>query len=175
MKKLLLSIITLVLGLALVACGRDSTPEKVDNPDVENQSQSEESPKTEVFNIGDTIKMGDLQFTVHETRTSKGGDFIKAPEGIKYVYINTTVENTGSEEEAISSVMMFKLVDLEGTSHNIAIVEDAKGQVDGSLGAGRKVKGELVYKVPEDQNEFELEINPSLTGKGIGVVKITLQ
>jgi hypothetical protein len=118
--------------------------------------------------------MGNLQFTVNGVRTSKGNDFIKPKDGNVYLYVSVTVENTGSSEEVVSSLMIFKLVDKEGVSHDIALAVDANGQVDGSLAAGRKMKGELTYEVPKNVKDYELEINPTL-GDGIAIVKLQIK
>ncbi|GAG64650.1 unnamed protein product, partial [marine sediment metagenome] len=158
---------TLIFGLVL-ACGEVETkPEKVEElteeemiieePITEEKIEEviEETPKTEIFEIGDTIKMGNLQFKVNSVRTSEGDEFFKPDEGNVYLFVDITIENISNEEENISSLLMFKIVDKDGRSYNIALLGEAKGSVDGSLGAGRKMTGELSYEVLKDINEFE--------------------
>ncbi len=171
----------------VLACGEDVKPEKVEElteeeviieePITEEKVEEtiEETPKTEIFEIGDTIKMGNLQFKVNSVRTSEGGEFFKPDEGNLYLYVDITIENISNEEETISSILMFKIVDKDGRSYDMAIFGDTEGSVDGSLGAGRKMTGELSYEVSKNINEFELEINPELFGTGITIVRIPIE
>jgi len=178
---------TLIFGLVL-ACGEVETkPEQVEElteeeviieePITEEKIEEamEETPKTEIFEIGDTIKMGNLQFKVNSVRTSEGDEFFKPDEGNVYLFVDITIENISNEEENISSLLMFKIVDKDGRSYDIALSGEAKGSVDGSLGAGRKMTGELSFEVPEDIKDFELEINPEIFGTGIAIVRIPIK
>lgn len=66
MKKRIGTLLVLVLVFALVisGCGETTTPEKVDNND-QGQENENQQP-AEKFNVGDTVKMGDLHFTLWE-------------------------------------------------------------------------------------------------------------
>ena len=178
---ILFLILSLILNLGL-GCGEDVKPEKVEELTEEEQvtekkieEAMEETPKTEIFEIGDTIKMGSLQFKVNSVRTSEGDEFSKPDEGNVYLCVDITIENISNEEETISSLLMFKIVDKDGRSYDMAIFADAEGSVDGSLGVGRKMTGELSFEVPKDINEFELEINPEIFGTGIAIVRIPIK
>jgi hypothetical protein len=179
MKKFLSLILVVLLMVAFIGCSDNTTPEKVGNTDKTNEqgdTSGEDTQKTgenEIFKVGDTVKMGDLQFTVNGVRVSEGKTF-KPDEGNVYLMVDITVENIGSEEESVSSLLMFKLVDKDGMGYDLAISDDQQGQLDGSLAAGRKMKGEITYEVPKTINAFELEIDPSLFGDGIAVFDITL-
>lgn len=171
-KKIAAFLSIATIGMTLAACSvEDTNPEKVDKSDTveEVDSSTEDIVGTEVFNMGDTVKMGSLEYTVHGVRTDKGSDIFGADEGNKYVYIDVTVENIGNEEEHVSSLMQFSLVDMDGVSQDIAIGADGKGSVDGSIGSGRKLRGELTYEVNEGLSEAELEIDGALLSSGIAV------
>ncbi|MBA7606386.1 hypothetical protein ES703_13534 [subsurface metagenome] len=178
---ILFIVFTLIFGFVL-ACGEDVIPEKVEKLTEEEmiteekiEETMEETPKTEIFEIGDTIKMGSLQFKVNSVRTSEGDEFFKPDESNVYLFVDITIENISNEEEHISSLLIFKIVDKDGRSYDMAIFADAKGSVDGSLAAGRKMTGELSYEVPKNINEFELEIDPELFGAGIAIVRIPIE
>lgn len=161
------------MAFMLIGCGEETTPEVVEEGDKQKVDQDKgEDPKTETFNIGDTIKMGDLTIVVNAVRTDQGNEFIKPDEGNIYYIIDVTIENNGEEEVAISSLAMFKLYDSEGYNYSITVGPDTKGQLDGNLGSGRKMRGELVYEIPTDAKGLELVFESDIFGKGQAVIKL---
>lgn len=173
MKKALVSILILFLMLFTFVGCEDIDPEKVDKPNEtpSGTQQPETTPKTEVFEIGDSVKAGNLVFTVNSVRTDKGSEFIKPDEGNIYYIIDVTVENTGDESEIVSSMIMFRLFDSEGYNYSITFGPETKGQLDGEVSPGRKIRGELVFEIPEDSTGLELEIDPTL-GSGQIIVQL---
>jgi hypothetical protein len=145
------------------------TPEKVENT---SGVSTEPQQKIEVFKIGDSVKAENLIFTVNSTRTDQGSEFIKPDDGNIYYIVDVTIENVGDESEAVSSLMMFKLFDSEGYNYSITIGPETKGSVDGEISAGRKLRGELAFEVPEDAKGLELVIEPSLLSSGQIIVEL---
>jgi hypothetical protein len=176
MRKVLFLI--LILTFIVFAGCDDVQPEKVDTATSEVSAESQRSEsgetevKTEVYEIGDSVKAGNLIFTVNSTRTDEGGEFIKPDEGKIYYMVDVTVENTGSESEAVSSLMMFKLFDSDGYNYSVTIGPETKGSVDGEISAGRKLRGELAFEVPEDAKGLELVIEPSLFSSGQIIIEL---
>lgn len=136
------------------------------------QPKTEESPKTQVHNIGDSVEADQMVFTVNGVREIPGNEFFKPQEGNIYYAIDVTVENKSNESKAVSSVMMFDLIDSEGYSYNITIGPETKGQLDGEIAAGRKLRGELAYEIPKNATGLELEIDPSVWGTGKIIYKL---
>lgn len=181
MKKLTVLLLVVVLSLSMAACSTTTTPQKVTETTTTQQATqpgtaAEETTaapaKTETFKIGDTVKSGDVYFTVNSVRENKGSEFIKPKEGSIYYLVDVTVENKSSESVTVSSILMFKLVDAEGYSHDITIGPETNGQLDGEVSAGRKLRGELAFEIPKDVKGLELEIDPSLVGTGKIIVKL---
>jgi hypothetical protein len=177
MKKALATLLICLLSITILSGCEEIKPEKVEptTSQGEQNKGATPTPATQVFKIGDTFKMDKVQYTVNGVRTGKGGDFVKPDQGNRFLYVMVTAENVGTETENMSSLAMFKLVDKEGLSYDLAIPEDAKGSMDGELGAGRKMKGEIAYEVPEAIKDFELEITPSFLGNGMAVVSIPVK
>jgi hypothetical protein len=140
--------------------------------DKEATQQEESQTKTETYEIGDSIKAGNLIFTVNSTRTDEGSDFIKPKDGHIYHIVDVTVENAGDKSESVSSLMMFKLFDSDGYNYSVTFGPETQGQVDGEISAGRKLRGELVYEIPEDTEGLELEIDPTVFGSGQIIVEL---
>lgn len=128
--------------------------------------------QAEGYKIGDTAEAGGVAFTVNSVKESSGSEFIKPKEGSIYYLIDTTVENKSNEAKNVSSLLMFKLVDSDGYSYNVTIGPETKGQVDGEIAAGRKLRGELAFEIPKDAKGLELEIDPSLWSTGKIIFKL---
>jgi len=169
MKKYGLMLIC--LAMFLVGCSEGVTPEKI-NGDTGGAAESQQSgngeaqTKTEIFDIGDSVKAGELVFTVNSTRTDNGNDVFKPTEGNLFYIVDVTVENTGNESEAVSSLMMFTLFDSEGYNYTVTFGPETRGQVDGEISPGQKLRGELVFEIPENAEGLAIEIDPTLVGSG---------
>ena len=171
MKKLLIVLVLIAaLALALAGCGETVTPEKVEPGD---PGEENETPAAEKYAVGDTVKMGDLQFTLNGVRYEKGSEYWAPDEGTKWLVFDCILENKGSESEVISSLMMFKLYDADSYSKEIAMADNLKGSLDGELGAGRKMAGEVAFTVDEDESAWEFVFEPQVFGFGQAIYDIS--
>jgi len=169
MKKAFL-VFLLIMGLVITGCGETTTPEKVDTsqPATENQQKTE----PQYFKVGDTVKMGKLAITVNGVRQSKGTSFEKPKDGHVFVIVDATIENLGDEPASISSMLMFKMADAEGYNYGTTIFTGIKGQLDGEVGPGRKMRGEVAFEVPKDAKGLEFIFEPNLLGFGQAIFKL---
>ena len=168
MKKILSIIITgILISSVFVGCGNEK-PQKVD---AQKQEQKQEN-KTETFKIGDTVKTKNFNITVNKVDTSNGGDFIKPKDGKEFLKVDITVENISDQSQSVSSVMMFKVVDKDGRSYDQAFTENQNGQLDGEVGAGRKMTGEYIVEMPKGATGLQLEFDSSLLTGGQVIVDL---
>ncbi len=173
-----------LIVILLSGCGGTVSPEKTSDDSTpakqsESATQTESKPdgeqkaaKAQTFKIGDAISIGDYVFTVNSARTSKGGDFLKPDEGNIWYIVDATVENESDKPVTISSMMMFKLSDSEGYNYNSTIADDTKGNLDGELAPGRKMRGELAFEIPENAGGLELIFDADVWGSGQAIVKL---
>ena len=160
----------LVITILIAGCGDTVTPEKVDPDD---PGEENGAPAAEKYAVGDTVKMGDLQFTLNGVRYEAGDEYWKPDEGTKWLVFDCTLENKGSESEAISSLLMFKLYDADSYTKDIAMADNLKGSLNGELGAGRKMAGEVAFTVDEGEDEWELVFEPQVFGFGQAIYDIS--
>lgn len=192
MKKVLkwvgIAFVVLII-IGVVAGGGNETAEKVESTDEtttetstteteeketdNKESEKEEPPKTEVFNIGDNVQIGDVIVTVNSVRENSGNDFIKPSEGNVYYIVDLTIENQGSEAYSSSTLMQMSLADEEGYQYNITVGPETKGSVDGEIGAGRKVRGEVVFEIPKESKGLEFVYDYDILGTGQVIVKLS--
>ena len=117
-KTLSLLIVCIFLVLALGSTDGDDEPEVIEEEVAEENGEKEGTAEEteeadEVFEIGETVAMGDLAFTLHGARWYDGSEFMQPDEGNRYLLIDATVENKSDEGKTISSMMMFSVYDDE--------------------------------------------------------------
>lgn len=170
MRLLTVMVIIFAFLLALGSSDSESSkPTKVEQPDGNTEVKSEQQ---ETFKVGETVKMGDLEFTVNGIRSDEGGDFYKPEEGNVFLIIDATIKNTGQDSNALSSLIMFKLYDSEFYEKDMSIFADTKGSLDGELGAGRTMRGEIAFEVGKDETEWEFIFEPNVFGFGQAIYEI---
>lgn len=126
------------------------------------------------FAVGDTVAMGDLEHVLHGARWSEGDEFFGPEEGERWLVLDVELTNTGDSSEAISSMIMWTFVDAENRSRDLEITGDEQGSLDGELGAGRSMRGEIAYSLPaDDSGPWELVFEPQLLGFGQAIYTIS--
>ena len=64
-------------------------------------AQPTASPQFQVFNVGDTVRLGDLHITVNSVRASLGDNFFTPEEGNYFIYVDVTFRNEGNKPEVV--------------------------------------------------------------------------
>lgn len=173
-KNVFMLVGTVALSLSLAACS-ESTIEKVETPAEtpaaeETTEPAEEVAETQDLKIGDTVKVNDLQVTLNSVRQYTGtADTWDEAINDYYLIFDVVVENTGAESASLSSMMNFLLYDSESYAQDMAIIE-TKGTLDGEIGQGRKMAGEIAFDVTDSETfEFIFE-DPFATGQAIWTI-----
>jgi len=186
MKKILKWVVIAFVGLIVIGMalgGKDETPQKVEKEpetqaasteqNAENkESEQKEQPKEEVYNIGDSIKIGDVVLTVNSVKEDSGSEYIKPSDGNVYYIIDMTIENKGEKAYNSSTLMQMSLVDSDGYKYDITIGPKLKGSLDGEIGAGRKLRGEVAFEIPKDATGLEFVYDYKLLSNGQIIVKL---
>lgn len=68
---------------------------------------------------------------------------------------------------------MFALYDANSYAKDIAMADNLKGSLDGELGAGRKMAGEVAFTVDEGEDEWEFVFEPQVFGFGQAIYDIS--
>ncbi|APQ77141.1 DUF4352 domain-containing protein [Clostridium botulinum] len=142
------------------------TNAKVQDKSAEANTEANKSTnKSKIFKIGDVVKLKDFKVTVNKVYKDKGDEFTQPQPGNEFIAVDCSVENISNEQQVVSSVMMFKVVDKDGRECEESIGGSTAanaGQMDGEVGPGRKITGVYVVEVPKGTTGLELEFNGSL-------------
>lgn len=148
------------LGLTEEKAYTDEVVKEVKNSTEENKDKIE-IEKAQKYASGKSIEIEDIVFTIDEINIEEENQFRKAREGNQFLNINMIVENKGLKETQMTSIMVFKLFGKDGTCYNIVLPEGKDG-INGLLPSGAKIKGKVCFEVPENIEDFQLGIKPSV-------------
>ena len=167
-KWIIIGVIVVILLVALFG-GGDDKPKKIDNAKVESTQQDGkkgEEPKTDVnteevkdiFEVGETAELNDVQVTLLSYKESKGSEYNKPSDGNVFLMAEFEIVNNSDSEMNVSSVMSFEAyADDYSLIYSFgALMDNEDRQMDGTIAAGKKMKGYIGYEVPKDWSTVEI-------------------
>ena len=155
-KALLLAVAVLIV--LVLACGSDNTGEKVATS--APGAATEAPPKLETYSIGDVIQVEDHTIVLNSVEMSGGR--LKA---------NFTIENKGSEDERVSSLMSFEAKNDEGEKLEQDIF-DCSPDLGGTVLPGDKLKGNICW-TGTLTDKMRIYYEASLFGSGAVVWEVS--
>lgn len=115
------------------------------------------------FSIGERVELNNVLVTLIDVYESAGKDFFEPTEGNVFVICEFEIENKTSGDISVSSFLSFEAY-FDGYAANIdisAITLSEKTQLDGTIAAGKKMRGVVGYQAPSDWENVELQFSPS--------------
>jgi len=180
--KIITGILVLVILGSIGSATNNNKPTKVgENKAVSGSVASTSSTpdtkknETKTFKIGDIVKLKGLNITVNKVAVVVGDEYTKPKDGNEFLAIDCTIENISDKETPISSMIMFKVVDKDGRAceYSLMGITAAKaGQLDGTIGVGRKISGAYVVEVVKGTKGLQLEFSGELLSTGQVIVNL---
>lgn len=169
MKKLLkwggIALVVIIVIGVISSMGSDS--QKVgSNSDTNQTSNTNEQSTQEAYKVGDKVQMGDIILTVNNVETSEGAQYTSPSEGNHWVDVNMTIENTGSDQEFITTMGQMFIIDSENNQYQVAVtgkrLENSGSMgMDGALVAKAKKTDWVGFEVPKTATGLKLQYNAS--------------
>lgn len=128
----------------------------------EAESQTEAEEKSE-FTVGDTVE-ADKGLTITilaAAEYTSENQFIQPADGKIFYKIDIEMENTSDKDTTVSSMIGFEAYE-DGYAINQTYASGVENGLDGSLAAGKKIKGSLVYEINKDWKELEVQYKPNV-------------
>ena len=165
LKYILIAVaVFIVIGVVVAGFGKDDGPKKVNTnnsveDDTKNDATTEENKK-DTFTVGETAEMQDIQVTLSNYEESEGSSFYKPSEGKVFVLAEFEIANNSDKDLAISSLLSFKAY---AVNYSVAaMIDKSDSTLDGSVAAGKKMKGWIGYEVNADWGKVEIEFSPEV-------------
>lgn len=160
-------VLFVIIGIATSGSG-DDKPKKVENST--NEANTSETNKEDeiteektVFYVGETAELKGVQVTMTNFEESTGKDYIIPTDGNLFVLAEFEIANDTDGEINISSMLSFEAYAddyLLNYSMPAAMMKD--GQLDGTIAAGKKMKGWIGWEVPEDYQNVEIHFTDNV-------------
>jgi hypothetical protein len=169
-KKILLGSIAILGSVILSGCSGSSgtsqgtTPEKVDTVSNQSAEKKTEAKKTQIFKMGDSIKLGDYIINVTNIDNSykAKNQYMQPKAGNKLVAIEVLYENNTTDKSLDYNPFDWKLFDSQGYNFESGFTEDKDPRLSsGTLNPGGKVRGWITFEVPTDSKDFKMQFAPS--------------
>ena len=132
-------------------------------------STTSEEPKAaadnkDIDDIGNTKITNDgVSITLVSYTESKGDSFMPPDDGNIYLVMDMLIENNGSDSISLSTIMDFTgYCDGYTADYSFGAAMATKDSLDGTIAAGKKMKGQMAFEVPKNWQEFELHVQPNV-------------
>lgn len=145
--------------------GSDAKNSSTGRSSEESQPSSAESENKEsVFRIGEIAELNDVQITLTDYVESAGSEWNTPADGNVFFLAEFEIFNNTNGELAISSMMSFEAyADDYSLNYSLsAILEKEGNQLDGTIAAGKKLKGWIGWEVPADYQNMEIHFTDNV-------------
>ncbi len=162
---ILLVVFIIILFFAMCNSVFSKVPVETAKPvDTAVQGDKASPSDNPVYGIGDTLEMKNVRATLTDVRISQGSQFSTPEEGNEFVIYELEIENCSDEEIAVSSLLCFTAYadDYKLEFSLSAMTQDKGQQLDGTIAAGKKLKGVVGFEAPEGWSTTELHFKPSV-------------
>ncbi len=137
MKRTPIYIATFILFALACVCSSQTpsaTPQKVgDNTTVPNAAPT--TPAIQIYKIGDVIQVGTSTVALNSASIDASN----------VLHANFTIENQGSKDLNVSSILLFEAKGSDGTKLEQEIIDCESGSLDGTVLPGDKLKGNICW------------------------------
>lgn len=158
LSRLKAVLIVAVMMISLTGCSETVAKDDAGNTKTEFSA-------FEVATVNDTkIKINSVKKIMNECAWEYDGECqsYTEPDNDYFLVIDLTIENTGDDELAVSSMMSFELKDENGEKGGYTFMLDAvSSQLDGSVMPGDLLKGQIAFDV-KDSNTYNFYYLDSL-------------
>lgn len=144
---------------------KDSTTASNKVPDKQQDVSQKDTEQKTKFTVGETAEQKDVQVTLLNVTESSGSEYVKPDNGNIFLLCEFEISNNSDKDITVSSIANFEAY-CDDYSVNQDIIglqapeAQGKGQLDGSVASGKKMKGIIAYQVSSDYKNFEISVAP---------------
>lgn len=153
--------------VCIIAGGGDVEPKKVadsENKTTTNVSDTDKQKEEKtVFYVGETAELKGVQVTMTNFEESTGQDFVTPTDGNVFALAEFEIVNNTDSEINISSMLSFEAyADDYSLNYSLSAAMLKDGQLDGTVAAGKIMKGWIGWEVPEDYQNVEIHFTDNV-------------
>ena len=129
----------------------------------------------EVFQIGDTVALGEQEFIVNAASFSTGGEFNRPQPGMQYLIVDVSITNLGEVSIQFSSLLQITVRDETGQiypEHLGGTIAAGGDTPNGEIVPGETIRGQMGFQVPLEVDGFLLVIDSEVWGYGKIMIQV---
>lgn len=129
-----------------------------DTRESRDREEGNENQRSSIFKVGETAESNDIEITLISYKESQGSEFNNPSSGNEFVLAQFEIVNNSDSEIAVSSLLSFDAyADDYALDYSVgALVENEEGQLDGSIAAGKRMKGWVGWEANTNWKEIEI-------------------
>lgn len=166
---IVVAVVVILVVLAAVFGGNSepqAIPAATSGPEDGGSVQSEEQAPTEtVFSVGETAELNGVQVTLQSVEENPGEEYVQPADGNVFVALSFEINNGSDQDLAVSSMASFEAY-CDDYSLNESLTGETLyqegGSLNGTVAAGKKMSGTIVYEIPADWSKLEVSFSPSV-------------
>ena len=146
-----------------------------DGENTTRDAKTSKDNKEDTITVGSTFEVKGLKITINDANTNFtdwGKYDSEHADGMKYIMVNFTFENTKEKGDKYVSIYDFDCY-ADNASCDQVYLSDDSNFVNTNLSPGRNVSFTTYYEVPENATSIELEYKESM--RGDSKTKIVIQ
>lgn len=144
----------------------ENNEQEEDKPDDDILSfrQEDNNKQDSMFRKGEAAEKGGVQVTLLDYKESNGSEYNTPGDGNVFLLIEFEISNNTEKEIAVSSMLSFEAYADDYTlNYSLSALMEKEGdQLDGSIAAGKKMKGWIGWEVPKDYKSIEVHFTPNV-------------
>jgi hypothetical protein len=124
------------------------------------------------YQIGETAKTADLEVTLNGVTDpyAPSSNLFKPKPGDRWVAVDVTVKNNGSDKMTFSTLALMELKDSQSQTWNVSLEGSAADtttpQLDGDVVPGDSRRGIAVFEIPDAATGLKLRVKGEITANG---------
>ncbi|PKN85752.1 MAG: DUF4352 domain-containing protein [Chloroflexi bacterium HGW-Chloroflexi-8] len=129
----------------------------------------------QTYNIGDVIELGKTTITVNNVTSPVGDQFTKPDDGYKFLIVDLTIENKGTEAITVSTLLQMAVKDSNSYKYGVDLMASTVSggtTPDGEIAPGEKVKGQVGFQVPENASGLLFVFDADVWGTGKAFISL---
>lgn len=168
-KKFILPLITIMIILALTACGTSNQPSSNNNsPASSNNSSDNKDTVKDSYAVGEKAKYKDLEMTVVKVDKSNGSEYDKPTDGKEFVIATVKIKNNGDKNLSYNP-FYFKMKNSSGQIEDgtFSTVNQNTALQSGELAKGGEVEGTVIFQEKVGDNGLILQYQDNMFAEGV--------
>lgn len=183
-KKYLKWIVIVIIVFGIIGAFTGGSEDSNSNDSQTNQTEEKENQsntteeKEKTYGIGDTLKVGDVEYTVNSIDSSKsiGDEYLSTKAQEQFLIVNITIKNNGNTSLSVSDdFFKLKKEDKEYTTSSEGAIYLKENIIYTDVNPDASLTGDICFDVTQetiDYKDLQLQVQTGVFGTEKGLINL---